>query len=130
MKHIKLFENYFSDKLDKIISDMKKHKVGYIIHYTTLYNYISALHDFDLDNEFIEDFITSKSKFELKLLDISKLDLGDVSQTLVDEYKDEYLKTGWYPPILYNQEEDIIIDGYHRVKLLEDLNQKNVLVWC
>ena len=129
MKRLKLFEDYFSDKLDKQISMMKKHKVGDIISYTTLYDYVSALHDFDLDNEFIEDFIKEKSNFELKLLNISDLDLYDVSQTLVDEYKNEYKSTNWYPPILYDEKNNLIIDGYHRVKMLEDLGESKVLAW-
>ena len=130
MKYLKMFENYFSEKLERLLSEMKTHKVGDEISYEKLYSYISALHDFDLDNEFVEDFITSKRTFQLKELPISEIGLDDVSQTLVDEYKEEYINTNWYPPILYNQEEGVIVDGYHRAKMLDDLKETHILVWC
>ena len=80
-------------------------------------------------NEFIEDFITSKRTFELKELSLDEIELDDVSTSLVDEYKEEYVNSGWYPPILYNQEDDIIVDGYHRAKMLDDLQKSYILAW-
>lgn len=129
MKYIKLFENYFSDLLDRIINDMKSHKIGDVINKETLYNYVSALHGFDLENDFIEDFISSKNKFTLAKLKISEIDLDSVSQDLVDEYKQEYRDSSWYPPILYSTNDEIIIDGYHRAKMVDDLKEDYILAW-
>jgi len=129
MKHIKLFENYFTDELKKILDDMKSKVVGDIISRDKLYNYIEALNDFELDNEFIEEYIWKYSNYKLIELNINQLDLDSTSDSLVNDYIKEYKESNWYPPIFYNLKDEMIIDGYHRANMIDAIGEKTVLAW-
>ena len=122
-----LFSYYLIEGL-KGVAD--RDKAGLVTIYE-LYDYVYALHDFDLDNEFIEDFVMNddRESFELVKLKLSDLDLDTVSQNLVDEYKEEYLETKWYPPIIYDIDSDEIVDGYHRANMLDELGEEYILAW-
>jgi hypothetical protein len=129
MKYIKLFENYFAYKLTEIIGEIKKHKIGDVISFETMYNYVEALHDFDMDNDYITNFITDNSEYVLTKLKISEVGLDSISPSLVSEYKEEYLSSKWYPPILYNLDEKEIIDGYHRAQMIDDIGEEFINAW-
>ena len=129
MKHIKLFENFYQDDIDDIFNIMKLHKIGDIISNETLYNYVDAMHNFEMDNEFIKDYILKYPKFKLVELDMKDLDLDSTGKSLVDEYIDMYKETNWYPPIIYDVEDDMIIDGYHRATALDKLGINKILAW-
>lgn len=128
-KFITTFEN-FNEYINIEFEKMKSHKIGDIISNDILYKYIDALHDFDMDNDFIKNHILKYSKFELCNLLIDDIDLDSVSKSLVNEYLDEYKKTNWYPPIIYDKDEDLIIDGYHRANAIEKSGDKFILSWC
>jgi hypothetical protein len=108
---------------------MKIHKVGDIISNETLYNYVDAMHDFEMDNDFIKNHILNYSKFKLVELNLDEIDLDDTSEMLVDDYIDLYKKNNWYPPIIYDLEEDMIIDGYHRATALDKIGKDKILAW-
>lgn len=129
MKYLKLFEDYYGDKLESLLMDMKSLNEGDVISNNILHNFTNALHGFDLNNGFIEDFVLSKPKFTLERLKISEIELGDVSHDLVDEYKSEYSDSSWYPPIIYDKENDLIIDGYHRAKMVDDMGEEFIYAW-
>lgn len=121
-------ENYFESKSNEIFNNIKSHKIGDVINNETLYNYINALHDFDMDNDFIKDNILKYNKFKLIELPINKLNLNSVSPDLVNDYLKIYKQTGWYPPILYDKDEGVI-DGYHRLNAIAKNKNKNILAW-
>lgn len=129
MKSVKLFESWLNDYHDQIINSMKKYKVGDITSHEAIYNFVEALHDGDLDNEFIIEYINNYSRFQLVELPISELDLDSIGQSLVDEYIEIYKRSNWYPPILYDKENDLIIDGYHRANALEQIGVEKILSW-
>jgi len=134
MKHIKLFEEYDYRNYEDNIIEMKKHNIGDIISYERLHNYANALHnfqmeDYDDDEKFITDHILKYPKFILTELNIKDLDLYPIDPTIVDEYIDLYKETNWYPPIIYDKEEDLIIDGYHRTTVLDKLGEEKILAW-
>lgn len=130
MKNIKTFENYILNKVDDEFKKMKSHKKGDIISNTTLYNYVNAMHDFDMDNDFIKDHIISYRNFKLYELSLDNIDLDSVSPLLVDDYLRIYNETKWYPPIIYDKNENIIIDGYHRANVMHKIGKKYILAWC
>ena len=127
MKHIKLFENYLKE-IENIFKDIKNHKIGDIISYTTLYNYVDALHDFEMNNDFIEEHILKYPKFKLVELNIEDLELDQISPSLVNDYIDMYKENNWYPPIIYDVDEGIV-DGYHRTTALNKMGVEKVLAW-
>ena len=129
MKYIKLFDSYYGDKLESLLIEMKSLKEGDIISNNILHNFTNALHDFDFNNEFVEDFILSKSKFKLVKLKMSDVPLDSISQSLVDEYREEYLESDWYPPIIFDIDNDQIIDGYHRAKMVDDMGGEFIYAW-
>lgn len=123
-------ENFFQNKLNSVFNEMKQHKIGDIISINTMFKYLEALHDFDFDNDFMVEQIYTFSKLELKKLELKNIDLDSVSEFLVKEYEEEYKNTNWYPPIIYNEDTEMIIDGYHRANALENLGEKYILAWC
>lgn len=135
MKFIKQFNSFITevfstDQSDNIFNEMKNHKIGDIITNEKLYTYIDALHGFDMDNEFIKDHILKYNNFKLKEILIEELDLiGSVSGSLVNDYIDLFNTNKWYPPILYDEDEKMIIDGYHRFVVLERLGIKTIKAW-
>lgn len=128
MKYINTFESYINET-NNIINQIKQHKVGDIISNETLYKYTEALHDFNFNNDFISDHILKHDKFILKELYLSDLDLDSVSPFLVSDYKDLFLQNKWYPPIIFDKDDDIIIDGYHRANALFQLGITKILAW-
>lgn len=129
MKHIKLFESFYKDEVDDVFNFMKTHKTGDVISNETLYNYVDAMHGFEMDNEFIKDNILKYSKYKLSEIDLNEIDLDYTSPKLVDEYIDLYKENNWYPPIVYDVEENMIIDGYHRANALYKLGEDKILAW-
>jgi hypothetical protein len=123
-------ENYSQNALNNVLNEMKQHKIGDIVSIDTMFKYIEALHDFEFDNDFMVDEIYEFNKLELKKLELKNIDLDSVSETLVKEYEEEYKITNWYPPIIYNEDKEMIIDGYHRANALENLGEKYILAWC
>jgi hypothetical protein len=65
MKYIKTFESFYEEDINDVFKYMKIHKVGDIISNETLYNYVDAMHDFEMDNDFIKEHILKYRKFEL-----------------------------------------------------------------
>lgn len=129
MKYLKTYENYFEDESNRLFSEMKSHKVGDVIDYETMYNYTDALHDFEMDNDFIKDHILNYSKFKLVEIPVDEIESDSVSPSLVNDYMKKYEESGWYPPILYDDEEGMIIDGYHRFESLKKSGVKKVMCW-
>ena len=130
MKHIKTFENFhYEDDIAEIFDVMKIHKIGNIISNETLYNYVNAMHDLEMDNDFIKDHILKYPRFQLVELNLQNIDVDSTGERLVDEYVDMYKETNWYPPIIYDTEEDMIIDGYHRATALDKLGENKILAW-
>jgi hypothetical protein len=129
MKYIKLFENFYKSDVEDTFDFMKTHKVGDIISNETLYNYVDAMHNFEMDNDFIKDHILKYRKFKLIELNLKDLNLDNTSLLLVNEYIEMYKENNWYPPIIYDTYEDIIIDGYHRATALDKLGKDKILAW-
>lgn len=128
MKYIKTFESFYQDDIDNTFNYMKIHKVGDIISNETLYNYVDAMHDFEMDNDFIKNHILKYRKFELVELNLDEIDLDNTSEMLVDDYVNLYKENNWYPPIIYDIEEGII-DGYHRSTALDKIGKDKILAW-
>lgn len=128
-KYIKCFESWIDDDYDKVINQIKQHNIGDVISNETLHYYTEALHGFDFDNSFITDSILKYDNFVLTELNIYDLDLESVSDSLRDEYKELYLKTKWYPPIIFDKDEQMIVDGYHRANALYEAGENKILAW-
>lgn len=129
MKHLNVFEDFINDELNNIFEKMKSHNIGDIITRETLYKYIDALHEFDLENEFIINKLWEHKYYILTKLNIDEIDLDQTSHLLVNDYLNLYKKSKWYPPIFYSIKDDMIIDGYHRAEVLEKLNKKTINAW-
>jgi hypothetical protein len=44
-------------------------------------------------------------------------------------FQNIYKENNWYLPIIYDSDEDIIIDGYHRATALDKLGKNKILAW-
>ena len=130
MKNIKTFKNYTLNRIENEFEKMKSHKIGDIISYTTLYNYVDAMHNMEMDNDFIKDYILTYSNFKLCKLLLKDIGLDSTDPVLVNDYLKIYGETNWYPPIIYDKNEHMIIDGYHRAEAIDNSGEKYILAWC
>ena len=87
------------------------------------------------EEDFTEGNLTERilkfKTYVLMELPIAKVSLGkysvydDVLTSLIENHKEDFL-SGNYPPIVYDPEEEDIIDGTHRVEALERLGIASV----
>ena len=122
--------SYIPENVDATLNDMKNHKIGDVISGEKLYNYVNALHDNDMDNDFIKDHILKYQNFKLTNLNSNDVDLiGSVDPTLVNDYANQYKNTKWYPPIVFDKSENMVIDGYHRAEAIKKLGIGKIMAW-
>ena len=129
MKFLKTFEKYLSNRLDNSIIN---NKVGTIVEESSIYQYIETLHH--TQDDFIDGDLPRRiewyPQYKLILIPIDRLDTDEFywDETEVDKFKDLYLETNKYPPIVIAHDFSII-DGTHRLNALEQLGEKKILAY-
>ncbi|PZX60204.1 hypothetical protein LV84_00474 [Algoriphagus ratkowskyi] len=101
--------------------------------------YASRNYDFWLRIQCPELNLGEIKEFVLVEIETSKLPIVDIDllkeevkkeyRDLVEKYKALTQQTGMYPPLIYYEEENIILDGNHRAKALQELGYKMITVF-
>ena len=89
--------------------------------------------DFEDDDEF-SGLATNINKYDnYKLEEINISDIGkhhiNFDTDRVKRIMDEILKNPNYPPIIYDKDIDLIVDGVHRFEALKLLGAKKIKAW-
>lgn len=128
MKYLKLFEQY--NRKEFVIKPLLNKEIGDIVDETDIYSYVEALHhtkeDFYEGN--LDDRIEWYPQYQLKLISLSDLDLNEHywGEDDVDDFKNKFLESGKYPPIVLAHDYSII-DGTHRANSLEQAGERTIL---
>lgn len=142
MKHIKTFENYtfknkyqeerYKSALDKVFNA----KEGDILSNDVIYSFVEYLtnkadkYDYSFVDGNLGDRLDKFDNYILKRIPISDLDLDEwqKDEDDIENYKNLYLDTKKYPPIVV--EDDLsIIDGTHRANALNLAGEKFILAF-
>ena len=89
--------------------------------------------DFDDDDDFsgLATTIRKYDNYKLEEIDIS--DIGkhhtNFDRNRVEKIMNEILQNPNYPPIVYDKDIDLIIDGVHRFEALKLLGVKKIKAW-
>lgn len=139
---MKVFSNpIFETKKRAVFGEIKKMQPGQILTKEEMKEYIQALHDYDrfLSSNYVLERIDKFSFFELKELDLDKIETAwenieemTDSQKFwlkqkVKRFRDEFNKTLWIPPIIFDPLSNSLIDGNHRALALKELGIRKVL---
>lgn len=130
MNHLKMFEEY--NRKELVINKVLNKKIGDIIDESDIYSYVEALHHTDEDfyDGNLGERIEWYTQYQLKQVALSDLDLDEHywGESDVEEFKDKFLESGEYPPIVLAHDYSII-DGTHRANSLEQSGEKFILAF-
>jgi len=137
-EHIKFeFKNdYQKNRYEPILSAVVSAKIGDVLPNEIIYLYVEYLTDISgkYDDSFIDGDLGDRldwfTKYELKKIPLYKLSLDnwDTDEENIDVYKDKYLNTKEYPPIVV--ESDLTIrDGVHRANALSVAGEEYILAF-
>lgn len=117
MKNIKLFKQYLFENNDNIISSSELINITYDIHRDP--------NDFYDTDEFsgLQTLINKYDSYILKDININDIpkQYTNYSEDKVRDYIKMYKQNNNYPPIIYDPELKLIIDGIHRYEALKRL---------
>ena len=122
--------NQFSNKDN--IAKRFLNNVGDVVDLSVVISYIEELHHMDDIHlgSITVDEVNSYSQYKLEPVSLSSLDLDqyDYNSEDVEIFKNQYLKTGYYPPIILSNTYSII-DGAHRANSLKLAGEKSILAF-
>ncbi|PZX60205.1 ParB-like nuclease family protein [Algoriphagus ratkowskyi] len=129
-------------KKDNVFNEVKTWKAGREMSKNDMKEYIQALCNYRswIKASYIEMSLIQYERFVLVEIETSKLPISDdfwpfkkefheAAKVKIKTYKALFLKSGWSPPIIFDQYNKKIIDGNHRAKALKELGCKKILVF-
>ena len=133
MKSFNYFKNTIFENLEKWkynwIKDINKmQKFGDIVPPHEILEYVTSFHERDYfdDTDFYERIMNFEYfKFEMIEIEDLELDKFHVDSDLIENYCELYKETKTYPPLVINENKNII-DGAHRLNALYECGLKNV----
>ena len=130
MKYLKLFEQY--SRKEMVVKPLLNKHIGDIVDESDIYSYVEALHhtDEDFSDGNLGERIEWYPQYQLKEVSLSDLDLDEHywGESDVEEFKERFLESGKYPPIILAHDYSII-DGTHRANSLEQAGEKVILAF-
>jgi len=129
-----------------ILNYVKTLKVGDTLTKDQMRVYIQALNDFKnyVVTEFIDISLDIYSHFILSEIPIDKFPNAKISKIknrqhsealrsriesikLTNIYYSKYKKSNWYPPVIFDNMRDKLLDGNHRVMTCRKLGHKSIM---
>lgn len=126
MKHLRIYETY--TRFEKIMDIIKNTKIGEILTEDIIYQYVEQLHNEEdfIDGD-IRDRIEQFTKYKLQIVKLDDIDLYEfmLDEELAEKFAEQYKNTGFYPPIVL-EDDYRIIDGTHRANGLEMIGKEHI----